>query len=141
MHAVTSLTIVYDASCRLCTRLRVWIGRQPSVIRLRFAATGSVEAQTKARNLPSAELAVVADTAEVWLSNHAWIVWLWALRDYRGLAHRLTSPLLMLVAREAITAVSRNRFPLSSMLRLSSDRAIGLYLRQAVVPKCQIAAK
>ena len=141
MHAVTSLTIVYDASCRLCTRLRVWIGRQPSVIRLRFAATGSVEAQTKARNLPSAELAVVADTAEVWLSNHAWIVCLWALRDYRGLAHRLTSPLLMLVAREAITAVSRNRFPLSSMLRLSSDRAIGLYLRQAVVPKCQIAAK
>lgn len=38
MHPVTSLTIVYDASCRLCTRLKVWIGRQPSVICLRFAS-------------------------------------------------------------------------------------------------------
>ena len=32
MHPVTSLTIVYDASCRLCTRLKVWTGRQPSVM-------------------------------------------------------------------------------------------------------------
>lgn len=40
-----------------------------------------------------------------------------------------------------IQAVSRNRFALSSMLRLSSDRAIEQHLRQAVVPKCQIAAK
>jgi hypothetical protein len=111
------------------------------VIRLRFAATGSVEARTKFPNLPSGELTVVADTGEVWLSNHAWIVCLWALRDYRDLADRFTSSLLMLVAREAITAVSRNRFPLSSMLRLSSDRAIAQHLREAVVPKCQIAAK
>jgi hypothetical protein len=111
------------------------------VIRLRFAATGSVEARTKSPNLPSGELAVVADTAEVWLSNHGWIVGLWALRDCPDLADRLISPLLMLVAREVITAVSRNRFALSSMLRLSSDRAIAQHLREAVVPKCQIAAK
>lgn len=34
MHPVTSLTIVYHASSRLCTRLKVWIVREPSVIRL-----------------------------------------------------------------------------------------------------------
>jgi hypothetical protein len=31
------------------------------------------------------------NTGEVWLGNHAWIVCLWALRDYRDLAFRLTS--------------------------------------------------
>jgi hypothetical protein len=34
MHRVTSLTIVYDASGRLGTRLIVWIVREPSAIRL-----------------------------------------------------------------------------------------------------------
>lgn len=85
MHPVTSLTIVYDANSRLCTRLKVWIRRETSVIRLRFAATGSVEARTNFPNLPSGELAVVADTGKVWLSNHGWIVCLWALRDYATL--------------------------------------------------------
>jgi hypothetical protein len=65
MRPATSLTIVYDASSRLCTRLKVWIGREPSVICLRFVATGSFEARTKFPNLPSSELAVVADTEEV----------------------------------------------------------------------------
>jgi hypothetical protein len=141
MHPVTSLTTVCNASSRLYTRFKVWIGREPSVIRLRFAATGSVEARTKFPNLPSGELAVITDTGEVWLSNHVWTVCLWALRDYRDLADRLTSPLLTLVAREAFTAVSRNRLALSSMLRPSSDWAIEQHLRQVVVPKCEIAAK
>lgn len=79
MHPVTSLTTVYDASSRLYTRFKVWIAREPSVIRLRFAATGSVEARTKFPNLPSGELAVVAETGEVWLGNHAGIVCLGAL--------------------------------------------------------------
>jgi hypothetical protein len=60
-------------------RLKVWIGRQPSVICLRFAASGSVEARTKFPNLPSGELAVVAETGEVWLGNHAGVVCLGAL--------------------------------------------------------------
>ena len=87
MHPVTSVTIVYDASCRLCTRLKVrlctrlkvWIGRQPSVVCLRFAASGSVEARTKFSDLPPGELAVVDETGEVWLGNHAGIACLWAL--------------------------------------------------------------
>jgi predicted DCC family thiol-disulfide oxidoreductase YuxK len=141
MRPVTSITIVYDASCGLCTRLKNWIGRQLPLVSIQFAAAGSAEARRKFSNLPPGELAVVADTGEVWLGNHAWIVCLWALRDYRSLAVRLTSPLLLLLAREAFTVVSRNRFALSSLLGLGSQRAMEQHLRKVVVPKCQTGAQ
>ena len=141
MRPVTSITIVYDASCGLCTRLKDWIGRQLPLVSIQFAAAGSAEARRKFSNLPPGELAVVADTGEVWLGNHAWIVCLWALRDYRSLAVRLTSPLLLLLAREAFTVVSRNRFVLSSLLGLGSQRAMEQHLRKVVVPKCQTGAQ
>jgi hypothetical protein len=44
-----------------------------------MSAVRSVEARTKFPNLPSGELAVVAETGEVWLGNHAGIVCLGAL--------------------------------------------------------------
>jgi hypothetical protein len=110
-------------------------------VRLQFLASGSSEARRRFPQLPAGELAVVADTREVWLGNHAWIVCLWALRDYRDLAVRLTSPLLLLMAREAFTVVSRNRSALSSMLRLRNEREIEQQLRKVVVPKCQIEVK
>lgn len=78
MRPVTSITIIYDASCGLCTRLKDWIGRQLPLVSIQFAAAGSAEARRKFSNLPPGELAVVADTGEVWLGNHAWIVCLWA---------------------------------------------------------------
>ena len=141
MRPVTSITIVYDASCGLCTRWKDWIGRQLPLVSIQFAAAGSAEARKNFSNLPPGELAVVADTGEVWLGNHAWIVCLWALRDYRSLAVRLTSPLLLLLAREAFTVVSRNRFALSSLLGLGSQRAMERHLRNVVVPKCQTGAR
>jgi len=141
MRPVTSITIVYDAGCGLCTRLKEWIGQQRSLVSLHFIAAGSAEARTRFPGLPAGELAVVADTGEVWLGNRAWIVCLWALRDYRDFAARLTSPLLLLMAREAFTVVSRNRYGISWMLGLSDERAIEQQLRKVVVPKCQIEMK
>ena len=91
--------------------------------------------------LATDELAVVANTGEVWLGNHAWIVCLWALRGYRELALKLTSPLLLLMAREAFAVVSRNRYALSGMLRLRNEREIEQQLRKVVVPRCQIEPK
>ena len=141
MQPVTSITIVYDANCGLCTRLKDWIGRQPPLVGIQFVAAGSAEARKKCANLPPGELAVIADTGEIWLGNRAWIICQWALRDYRNLAVRLTSPLLLLLAREAFTVVSRNRFALSSMLRPGNERAVEQHLRKVVVPKCQTGAQ
>ena len=138
MPPVTSITIVYDAGCGLCQRAKDWIIQQAPLVGLQFVASGSSEARRRFPRLPADELAVVANTGEVWLGNHAWIVCLWALRGYRDLAIRLTSPLLLLMAREAFAVVSKNRSALSSMLRLRNGREIEQQLRKVVVPKCQI---
>ncbi len=137
MQPVTSITIVYDAGCGLCMYARDWIRNQTRLVGLQFLAAGSAEAQHAFPQLSTRELAVVADTGEVWLGNHAWIVCLWALRGYRDLAFRLTSPALSLLSREAFTAVSHNRHALSTILRLRSARDIEQQLRRIPVPSCQ----
>jgi len=141
MPPVTSLTIVYDADCGLCTRLKDWVGEQAPMVRIGFVAAGSSEARRRFPQVPAGELAVVADTGEVWLGNRAWIVCLWALQGYRDLAVRLTSPLLVLLAREAFAVVSRNRYTLSSLLGLGNERDIEQELRKVVAPRCESGAK
>ena len=141
MPPVTSITIVYDAACGLCTRAKDWITQQAPLVGLQFVPSGSSEAWRRFPQLPAGELAVVANTGEVWLGNHAWIVCLWALRGYRDLALRVTNPLLVLMAREAFAVVSRNRYALSGMLRLRNEREIEQQLRKVVVPRCKIEPK
>jgi predicted DCC family thiol-disulfide oxidoreductase YuxK len=141
MQPVTRMTVVYDPSCELCTRAKEWIRQLVPLVSLQFVAAESATARKRFRQLPGGELAVIANTGEAWFGNHAWIVCLWALRGYRELAFRLTSPLLLLMAREAFTVVSENRHALSSLLRLQNEREIEQQLRKVVVPKCQIAPK
>ena len=137
MPPVTSITILYDAGCGLCTRAKEWIAQQSPFVGIHFMVSGSPEAHAKFRGLPAGELAVVANTGEVWLGNHAWIVCLWALRSYRDLAFRLTSPLFLLMAREAFAVLSKNRAALSGMLGLRSERELEQQLRKVVVPRCE----
>jgi predicted DCC family thiol-disulfide oxidoreductase YuxK len=141
MVPVTSITIVYDAACGLCTGAKDWMRQQDALVPIQFVESRSSEAQRRFPQLPVDELAVVADTGEVWLGTRAWIVCLWALRGYRELALRLTSPLLVLMAREAYTVVSRNRYALSGMLRLRNERELEQQLRKVAVPRCQIEPK
>ena len=141
MPTITSLTILYDADCGLCTRAKEWLRTQAPLVALDFLATGSSEARRRFPQLPAGELAVVANTGDVWFGNHAWVVCLWALKDYRDFAFRLTSRLLLLMAREAFTFVSKNRLALSTMLRLRSDRQLEQQLRKVVVPGCQVEQK
>jgi predicted DCC family thiol-disulfide oxidoreductase YuxK len=129
MTPVTGLTIIYDDSCGICSRTKEWILQQAPLVDLQFAAGGSPEAHERFPQLPEGELAVVANTGEVWIGNHAWIVCLWALRGYRDLAFRLTTPGLLLMAREAFSLVSRNRAGLSVLLRLRDDREMEQHLR------------
>jgi predicted DCC family thiol-disulfide oxidoreductase YuxK len=138
MPPATSFTILYDAECGLCTSTKDWISRQAPLVGLRFVATGSPEAHRRFPQLRAGELAVVSNTGEVWLGDHAWIVCLWALRDYRDLAFRLTSPLLSLLAREAFAVVSKNRSAFSNILGLRNEREIEQQLREVIVPRCQI---
>jgi predicted DCC family thiol-disulfide oxidoreductase YuxK len=137
MQPVNSLTIIYDAECGLCTRTKEWMRQQAHLVPLSFVAGGSTEARSRFPELNASELAVVANTGEVWLRDHAWIVCLWALHGYRELAFRLTSPLLSGMARQAFAVVSRNRQAISSLLRLRSERDIEQLLGKVFVPRCQ----
>jgi len=141
MQPVRSLTVLYDPTCGLCSWAKSWLVKQPAEVRLDFVATVSNDARAAYRDLPAGELAVVADTGEVWLGNRAWIVCLWALREYRGLAVRLTTPGLLRLAREAFSAVSRNRLAVSQLMELRSERELEQRLTKEGVPQCQTVRK
>ncbi len=140
MRPISALTIVYDATCGLCSGVREWICHQPALMTTEFLALDSPERLRRFPQLPPGELAVIANTGEVWLGNHAWIVCLWALRDYRDWALRLSRPPLSLMAREAFAVVSRNKAGISGLLGRKSDRELEQELRKVIVPKCETAA-
>lgn len=135
--AVQRIWITYDAACGLCTKVRDWISRQAPLVGVKFVASGSDDARRWFPQLPPGELAVVADTGEVWLGNSAWIVCLWALRDYRAWAMRLSAPGLLRLAREAFSVLSANRAAVSKLFGLRSDLELEFQLRKVIVQKCE----
>ena len=137
MRPISALTVVYDPECGLCSRARQWMLQQVRLVALNFVPSGSPDARRRFPRIPAGALAVVADTGEIWFDNHAWIVCLWALRDFRDLAFRLTTPGLSRLAVEAFELVSRNRRALSRMLRLRSDRELEQQLRRVLATHCQ----
>jgi predicted DCC family thiol-disulfide oxidoreductase YuxK len=136
MQAIGAITVVYDADCGLCARLRNWIWEQDAMVPVEFVPANSPEARQRFGRLPVGELAVIGDTGEVWLGDSAWIVCLWALREYRELAVRLTTPVLLTLAREAFSAVSKNRKTLSSLLRWGTESEVERALRSVTVARC-----
>ena len=136
MRSVKGLTILYDAECGLCSNVKGWLSRQSALVPLNFKASRSDEARRRFPRLPAGELAVIADTGEVWWGNSAWIVCLWALREYRDWALRFSNPLLLMMAKEAFAVVSSHRAGISDLLRLESDVSLEQRLRSVNVPAC-----
>jgi predicted DCC family thiol-disulfide oxidoreductase YuxK len=134
---MTTLFVMYDTHCGLCTEVRDWLQSQPAYLPLRLLASDYEEAHRRFPGLPAGELAVVSDGGDVWLGNHAFIMCLWALRGYRSWARRLASPLLRPMARQAFEAVSRNRRNVSAFLGLKSDVELKKHLSEVTIPPCQ----
>ena len=114
------LTVLYDETCGLCRRARAWLEDQPSYLTLEFVAAGSPRARARYPGLSReellAELCVVAEDGRVWKGASAWVLCLWSLRRYRGLAMQIARPGQLELARRFVGAVSRNRYRLSDML-------------------------
>ncbi|MFK0157472.1 thiol-disulfide oxidoreductase DCC family protein [Streptomyces sp. NPDC090499] len=110
---VRGLTVLYDAECTLCTHLRDWLVRQPQLVPLELVPAGSAEARTRFPDLDHSatfdEVTVVGDAGQVFRDTAAWIVVLWALREQRPLAHRLSTPAGARLARGAVLAAARWR--------------------------------
>ncbi|MGP0018803.1 MAG: DCC1-like thiol-disulfide oxidoreductase family protein [Candidatus Sulfotelmatobacter sp.] len=139
------LYVLYDPECEICRRLKDWILVQRSWIGIAVLEAGSEKAK---RLFPELEqiatqddLAVVlvrnGDEGAVYLNDHAWIMVLYAMVEYREWAARLTHPLLMPLARQAFAALSKNRHYLSSWL---STETIAEELRKVEVEPCALPA-
>ena len=132
------LTIVYDERCGLCTRISSWLVKQPAYVRLRPLASNSWESRQRFPDLQPQELAVISDTGEMWVGDHAWIMCIWALRDYRGWATRLSTPALLPLARQAFALLSENRSMVSRVLGFGNEADIARQLGGVSVPPCQL---
>ncbi len=110
---VRRLTVLYDARCSLCAFLRDWLVRQPQLVPLDLVPAGSDEARRRHPDLDHGatldEITVVGDAGQVYRGPAAWIVTLWALREHRPLAHRLSTPSGARLARGAVLAAAKWR--------------------------------
>ena len=111
-----TLTVLYDARCKLCSRARAWLEAQPTYVALEFVAAGSAEARSRYPELDHdatmSDLTAVSDAGDVYAGAAGWLMCLWALRDYRAWSLTLSSPALMPQAQRFIAWVSRNRWRL-----------------------------
>ncbi|MEU0284621.1 DUF393 domain-containing protein [Streptomyces sp. NPDC006147] len=110
---VRGLTVLYDAGCPLCCFVRDWLVRRPQLVPLELVPAGSTAARDLFPRLDHsttrAEITVVGDAGQVYRGASAWIVTLWALRDHRRLAHRLSTPAGLRLAKGAVLAAARWR--------------------------------
>ncbi len=110
---VRRLTVLYDAECSLCSFVRDWLVRQPQLVPLVLVPAGSPAARAAFPGLDHGatleDITVVADGGQVYRGAAAWIVTLWALRNHRRLAHRLSTPSGARLAKGAVLAAAKWR--------------------------------
>ncbi|MGW6904543.1 thiol-disulfide oxidoreductase DCC family protein [Streptomyces sp. NPDC054940] len=110
---VRRLTVLYDTRCSLCTFVRDWLAKQPQLVPLELVPAGSEEARRRHPDLDHAatldDITVVGDAGQVYRGSTAWIVTLWALREHRPLAHRLSTPSGARLAKGAALAAAKWR--------------------------------
>lgn len=110
---VRRLTVLYDPDCSLCAFVRGWLERQRQIVPLDLVPVGSEEARRRFPGLDHAatlrEITVIGDSGQIYRDDAAWLVCLWALAEYRPMAHRLSTRAGAPVARAAVLAAARFR--------------------------------
>jgi predicted DCC family thiol-disulfide oxidoreductase YuxK len=134
------LTVLYDGTCGFCVECARWLLAQQQLVRLEITASSSLAARTRFPTLVAGhgaeELIVVDDQGGVYRGTHAWIMCLWALREYRSAAVRLARPALLPLARAAFALISRSRLPLSRWLDLAPESEVASAANQVAAPAC-----
>jgi predicted DCC family thiol-disulfide oxidoreductase YuxK len=112
------LIVLYDATCALCVRCKELLARSATFVPLDLLACQSREARERYGAVPwlGEELVVVSDDGDVWVGPAAFLVCLWALRDYREWAYRLSGPELAPLADRFFVAISSRRRRISAFL-------------------------
>lgn len=138
---VTTLYILYDARCGLCSRVREWSLAQPAFVTLDFIPAGSERARrlfpALSHDAAPSELVVVTSEGDVYFDTEAWIVCLWALREYRAWSRRFASGPLRPLARTAWHFICDNRVALTRLFSLHNDEEIARRLSAQTAPACE----
>lgn len=136
------LYVLYDQECVLCQNCRSWLMRQRQYVELGFIPLQSPEV---ARRFPglrmwdgldlTERLVVISDEGAVYQGQYAWIMCLYALREYRQWAQRLAHPALLPFARRVCEMVSSNRLVISRFLKRPVDE-LGEQLKAVQSTSC-----
>ena len=133
-----TLYVLYDAQCVLCRRCRAWLGQQAAFVPLTFLPLQSPEVTVRFPGIeamrPEERLVVVSDTGDIWRGEDAWILCLWALREYREWSLRLAHPLLRPFARRVCELISENRHALGAWFSKDSPVELGAHLAALPAP-------
>src|SRR5450432_70072 len=94
MDTPTSLTVLFDETCPLCVRCRDWLYLQDKWVLMTFVPCHSSLAREKFGDVPwlGEELVVVSERGDVWAGAAAFIVSLWALKEWREWSYRISGP-------------------------------------------------
>ena len=115
---MTTLYLLYDAGCPLCSRFRDWLVAQALLVPVAAVPADSEQARRLFPFLDHdrtlQEVTVVADSGDVWTGEHAWVMCLWATAAHRGLAESLAGPTGLPVARAMAYAAAALRAHLTS---------------------------
>jgi predicted DCC family thiol-disulfide oxidoreductase YuxK len=113
------LTVLYDPQCGLCRRAQGWLMSKPKYLELVFVPASSDEARSRYpqldHSLTLTDLTVISDQGAVYSGPKAWLMCLWALREYREWSLRLSSPELLPTAKRVISMISQNRYQLEGL--------------------------
>jgi predicted DCC family thiol-disulfide oxidoreductase YuxK len=136
-----TLYVFYDAECAFCVRCRHWLADEPAFVPLRFIPRNSPEATLRFPEIgpytASGDLVVVGDDGAVYAGPHAFIMCLYALKEYREWALRLAEPTLLPLARKAMELLSRHRYEISHLLGNTTDKELAHALESGAAPGCE----
>ncbi len=135
---MNSLTVLYDGECGLCVRCKKWVLQQQTYFPVKFLDSHSQTARDRYPTLltdgPPEELLAIGDNGEVYRSDKAWLMVLYAIRKCRPLALKLARPGMVGFARRAYYWVARNRGNVSRRLGLLGEREMRAFLEKEPEP-------
>ncbi|MBL8955681.1 MAG: DUF393 domain-containing protein [Myxococcaceae bacterium] len=133
---MNALFVLYDDACAFCCRCAEWLSKQPTFVPLAVLPASQVQLPLAASQ--KAELVVVDGAGGVYRDTDAWLMTLWALRDFRHWSVRLARGDRSL-ARKVVELAGTWRHWLSALSKVS-DAELGQQLAKVPTPRCDDGA-
>lgn len=90
------LRVFFDGDCGLCRRVAAWLDAQPKFVPVECVAAQAADGDSCPLSVQEllGKVTLIASDGAVYRGTNAWLVCLWALRNYRAWSLRLSGPAL-----------------------------------------------